>query len=354
MLKINKIHKQEEGFASIVIALTMIIVLALLVVGFAQLARKEQQSALDKQLSAQAYYAAETGINDVRKLIDEGTINSVTNVGTDECLKGAAIDATKNINTDTGVAYTCVIANMSPKELRFDGLLADTSKIANFQTVNDSGAQVALSSLKIEWSSEGSSALPSGSSFLPLNDWKNNHYPSVVQFALTPYTASGGAARNALISNTATTYLYPASTPSVSNYAALKGTGSGTISKATCSGGKCSVTMTGINAAGSVDNYLIHLINMYVKSNVTITGKDTTGNDVRFKGAQAMVDVTGKARNVLKRLQVRIPLNSSVNLPGYALEAQNICKRMETEPNSTTFSVPSGAGSAGDSCKIDQ
>ena len=54
----------EEGFASIVIALILIIVLSLLTIGFAQLARREQQTALSKQLANQAQYAAESGIND--------------------------------------------------------------------------------------------------------------------------------------------------------------------------------------------------------------------------------------------------------------------------------------------------
>src|SRR5665213_2637815 len=57
------LHRNQQGFASIVIALILIIVLALLTVGFAQLARREQQTALDKQKAVQANYAAESGIN---------------------------------------------------------------------------------------------------------------------------------------------------------------------------------------------------------------------------------------------------------------------------------------------------
>src|SRR4051794_12557602 len=61
----------EDGFASIVIALVMITVLALITVSFAQLARREQQSALSKQLASQANYAVESGINDLKNKIPQ-------------------------------------------------------------------------------------------------------------------------------------------------------------------------------------------------------------------------------------------------------------------------------------------
>lgn len=361
MIKINKIGHREEGFASIIIALTMIVVLALLVVGFAQLARREQQSALDKQLSAQAYYAAETGINDMRKLLDDinnGSVaaSNVQNINQNKCLTGAYIDSNKDISSTTGVSYTCAIVNTLPKELKYTKLLANASKFTNFQATDSSGTPVSLKSLTIKWVSDSASALPpSGSTLYPFAQWTAGHYPSLIQFALTPYLSTGSSRSN-LIANTATTYLYPSNTGGSVQYSDLKGAGAGTISKASCNGSfECTLTVSDI-PAGS-DNYLIQFINMYVASDVTITGKYATGPttpdaDIHFKGAQTMIDITGRARNVLKRLQVRIP-QDSLNLPSYVLEAQNICKRVATEPNSTTYSAPSGTGDLGDSCKLE-
>ncbi len=70
---------KQDGFASIVIAIIMVIVLSLITVGFAQLMRTEQRSALDKQLSSQAYYAAETGVNDAAKALNAGYAGVKTN-----------------------------------------------------------------------------------------------------------------------------------------------------------------------------------------------------------------------------------------------------------------------------------
>ena len=54
-----------------VVLLTMIlmIVVGLIVLGFAQISRRNQRQALDRQLSTQAFYAAETGVNDAANLI---------------------------------------------------------------------------------------------------------------------------------------------------------------------------------------------------------------------------------------------------------------------------------------------
>ena len=66
LMKACNHHDQpdQRGFAAIVVALVLILVLSLLTIGFAELMRHEQRSALDKQLSSQAYYAAESGVND--------------------------------------------------------------------------------------------------------------------------------------------------------------------------------------------------------------------------------------------------------------------------------------------------
>src|ERR1039458_10050844 len=70
--RLTKIKDDQSGFASIVIASVIILVLSLITVGFAQLMQREQRSALDRQLSSQAYYAAESGINDAVSAINSG------------------------------------------------------------------------------------------------------------------------------------------------------------------------------------------------------------------------------------------------------------------------------------------
>ncbi|HET6924792.1 MAG TPA: pilus assembly PilX N-terminal domain-containing protein, partial [Candidatus Saccharimonadales bacterium] len=67
MNKQQSIRGDERGMVSIMVTLVMIIVITLIVIGFAQVVRRNQRETLDRQLSTQAYYAAETGINDAYK-----------------------------------------------------------------------------------------------------------------------------------------------------------------------------------------------------------------------------------------------------------------------------------------------
>ena len=57
----NKLN--QKGMSSILFAMVFIIILSLIGVGFATLVRKDQRETLDKTLSFQAQYAAETAIN---------------------------------------------------------------------------------------------------------------------------------------------------------------------------------------------------------------------------------------------------------------------------------------------------
>ena len=59
--------KDERGMVAIMIAMFLMIILSLITLGFLRLMQREQRQALDNSLSTQAYYAAESGINDAVK-----------------------------------------------------------------------------------------------------------------------------------------------------------------------------------------------------------------------------------------------------------------------------------------------
>jgi Tfp pilus assembly protein PilX len=77
-IRIRNIRHAEQGLVSIVVTMIFLIVLSLIVVGFAQVARREQRESLDRQLSSQAFYAAESGINIAKSAISDssGTYSS--------------------------------------------------------------------------------------------------------------------------------------------------------------------------------------------------------------------------------------------------------------------------------------
>src|SRR4051794_35527663 len=113
MLKKFKSRVDQKGFASIVVALVMIVVFGLLTIGFTQLARHEQQNSLSKQLANQAYYAAESGIN--------ATIKNLSTIATHPPATGQCISpsdfpsvppsfpANNYVDPSLDVKFTCVL-----------------------------------------------------------------------------------------------------------------------------------------------------------------------------------------------------------------------------------------------------
>jgi hypothetical protein len=356
-------HRDEQGFASIVIALVLIIVLGLLTVGFAQLARREQQSTLDKQLSSQAYDAAESGVNDAYHDITTGPtptslpyINPTNVPSPSTCITPTSMPLlspssdtyntyTQSISTQDGVSFTCLLVNLQPPNLLYDNVFPDTSRSIVFST---SSSDPTLNTLTFTWNSADSKTFippfPTGSGGLPPTgtapgDWKS---PAMLQVSITPLP-SGGINRNSLQNNTFTAYLYPSGSSTPIYYApnstAPQSQGLLVPSACTVGTGQCSGTITGLGAspgAAAGVSYILHVLDYYDESqSIVINGQDIHGGPVTFLG-QDQIDVTGKAHYVLKRLQERVQPSSLPTLPEYAVEGQNICKRFSTYPAATT------------------
>ena len=61
--KQQAIARNQDGLVSIIIVVILMIVISIIVLSFAKVVRNEQRQTLDRQLSTQAYYAAESGVN---------------------------------------------------------------------------------------------------------------------------------------------------------------------------------------------------------------------------------------------------------------------------------------------------
>jgi hypothetical protein len=82
-------------------------------------------------------------------------------------------------------------------------------------------------------------------------------------------------------------------------------------------------------------------VDYYDQSDISITKPvDTGGQPAFFANSQAVIDVTGKARQVLKRLQAVVPIGkTNPPLPSYGTEAQDLCKLL----NTTIDTLPDGS-----------
>jgi hypothetical protein len=405
MLKDKTLRYNQDGFASIVIALILIIVLGLITVGFAQLARREQQDALDKQLANQASYAAESGVNDVYNAIyssaasEQNWIAAATGQPTNpslgtitptKCLDYTQIKAinpnSTNLNpnvidSQTSVSYSCILLNLTPSNLGGTGLPADKTKDLSFQSTTGN-----LTSLTFSWQSASTNSpgkhtnyslpttypLSNFSAWNPSNSDGTQDSGPVVQLTLTPTNGSlpNPLYRNNLISNTFTAYLYPG--PSTDASCPVSNTNSAcTVTAANPSSSQapildggcnpyhlptqnydCSVTL---NLPGNANAYEASITGYYDLTDYSINGIENPGGgapsaQANFIG-EAVIDVTAKAKNVLKRIQVvtqPCATDSSCSAsPGALVGA--VCKREQTYPvaggpDVTNFISPTSGG----------
>ncbi len=335
-----QLQDKEEGLASFVVTSIMIIVISLIVLGFGVVARRENQSALDRQLSTQAYYAAESGVNDAIQAIhvyEQENASSSTNPPSKTSCSNTndpytGLDSSSSVTqlaSGGKASYSCLLIFTQPSSLVYDSTV---SKVINLQNV--SGAS--FNSLSIQWKDSNFSDQAqfngcNGVGQFP-SSWPNNCNADVLRIDLVPAASlESNQPLNALEQQTFTIFLYPqanGSTPSIAYYPA----NNGQVVRASCNGGGCNATITSLNQS----QYYMRVTAMYgIPQNITISATDSQG-PADFNHGQAVIDVTGRAENELRRLEVRTTLNTLNNglFPAQALQLnQSICKRFYITPN---------------------
>lgn len=336
----------ESGFASLIIALILVIVLSLLTVGFAGLMRNSQKQALNRHLSSQAYYAAESGINDALRALNNGFDSEKSDcapykAGADnpngwKYLTDNTVDAAGDSTSDSP-RWTCLLIDTSPSSLMFNPVSTVTPKSFIFKPIDkDKGSQI--NTLDIYWqdadksNTKFRSACSGNSCFPQLNSWKSI---GAVRVSLTPLKELNP---ESLASNTYTAFLYPSSSTAKNSEGVAGKTGlskkAGSILNGNCSKSNkiryCHASLTNIPASDA--GYMMSMRSIYSPTNVYLEGS-WGGQPVSFDGAQVMIDSTGKAQNVLRRTQVRAPSRQNYPWPGFDVEATSgICKRLSAYP----------------------
>jgi len=344
----RRAQQNQSGMISLVICMLLMIIISLMTLSFAALSRREQRQALDKQLSAQAFYAAETGINDATKAIADGRlVGDISNCDLTEqnriqLLSGSVIPGL--LDTASNVARTCVFVDQTPTQI--DDVVGESASTVFLISA------ASITSLDIYWENDTAVSAPAfpaidtaNGSFPPDASW-NSNTPGVLIIQLIPAPPTS---RSAIASNTRYVFGFPApppasasaDTPAANGSILSGGCATGNTSTPTNWPRQCKVTLGGL--AGQ---YYIRLKAIYDPVHITIEGRDINNNRLPFVGAQVLIDSTGRAGDVTKRLKIYKPLRASASLPGSVLEiGDDLCKRLLSRPNSTTpddpLSIPS-------------
>jgi len=334
----RKLANDQQGLVAIIISMLLMIILSLIVLGFATNTRREQRQSLDRQLNARAYYAAESGINDAREYIKEELAirPDVPLTPFTECTGAGPSSFTfKPREIEPGLSYPCLLINPTPPSIEYGSILPSGS--VAFPVISATPGPV-INELTISWQHNDKSlrdyaGCSAPASFPALAGWPPSCTAGMLRIDLAP---AGNADRDFLIDNTKSFILNPVNgigitTSGMPTY--------GQVIPVNCAKDltaatpkDCNFKVSGLAASG----YYMRVRPIYRPISLYVTGQAGSS----FKGAQAIVDSTGKASDVLKRLQVRLSINQLDNdrstIFGYGIQSvDSICKRYSIVPGAT-------------------
>lgn len=333
----RRLRQSETGIISLMMTLVIIVVISLIVLGLAQLSRREQRQAADNQLSTQAFYAAESGVNDAQArlsqmIADGNPIPPKTN----NCDPTAApYNFNPNLEPTGGIAYTCLLIDPHPEVLTTE--LSASSQVLPLEA--ESGT---LGSVELRWTAPDNVTAPVGnctaSNFPPAGSWSCPY--GVLRIDLVD--VSGGYGRTSLVSNTMSLFISPRN----------GGSGSASFSSSTkpnrytagCDANNCRFTIGGLSGT----KYYLRATEIYQSGGVLSIR--SPGN--KFVGAQAVIDSTGKAQDVLRRIRVALDIsgvNKNRTATAPLISGETICKQFWAGVPAWS-SDPLGTHSGPDSC----
>lgn len=356
-------RSNQQGFVAIFSVLIIMGILTLLAIGFSSITRQAQRRTLDDQLNTQAFYAAESGVNQVYA-------NRESLADKESCVNESDGYDYEVGDPGLGATISCLLIDTDPTSLEFGTvpLVGDNPLVAYVGSTED------ISRLRFYWDSTEASAPISRFSatesytevqnagpsymyvfdsttgnprFRPVTEWGNAI--GVVRVDLVP---ANDLARAQTAGNGYTFFLYPGSRSGTTEPGESISTGPatpvspGTSGKGEVVGRQCSLPQDGgYRCAANIDlsapgaAFYMRLQSYYSATKVRVEGQSTDDTRVNFIGGQALVDSTGRVADVSRRIQVRLPLfePSGYHESFSILSASSICKRLV---------VMSGAASA--------
>lgn len=343
MLSMRDYRKNEEGLVAIVVATIIMIILSLITMGFARLMQGEQKQALDRSLSTQAFYAAESAVNDVvRRIQDENPVTRYTSDKTD-CRPDATFNG--SVNSANAASYSCLLIDQAPDTLEYTqgSIGITTSKVIPLHA----DTNVQIGSIKVAWE-QSAGVTPTFSNSCPTTE--PVAFPAFGSWAWTTgmmrldLIPADTLDRDSLINNTLSLFLYPCtgagSVTSILYSAHSPTNAKGRVVPVRCASGAvprdCELTIELDAGAGAKNRlYYLRAKSIYRASDMTIRIYDTASppNQLAIRGAQVQIDSTGKVNDVVRRVQVRVPVNKAYAVPEFVIETtDSICKQIQVAP----------------------
>lgn len=317
----------EDGIVSILVTLIMTIVLTLLVIGLLQVGVSDVNNAYKRQQSTQAYYLAESGLNNVINLGSYNNLSGCNSINIDNF----QIPCITALNNQSTSQYS--LSNVGQSKLV---PIVGTNNIASI-TFTWTGSQNNYSGCNTSAARNlmTTSAWSCSAPLLMLNLVSGSLITNGNTAALFSESASKG---------NSSLYLYPVTSVQPSSYTPSGSSLNDLIPVNCTNGGSCKTTINMANFLTS-NSYFIRVTPIYTTTYLTVGAIDTAGATI--PSSQIAVDSTGRVGNVLQRLYTRITttkvLNSISNqglndqTPLFAIQSTNdVCKVFQGYYNTAT------------------
>ncbi len=380
-----QLTNDQRGMMSFITVMLLAIVLSVITTGFIRTMVVNQRQTTDQQLSTQAFYAAETGVQDAVKYLAEVGNPGITDSDCSPSTSGSLGSSPNVIKPGTGagspadIEYTCQMIKTTLLDMKYAVKTTDSTQVhlnpgqnfnqievkwhINAATTSNGDGTMAVQSCTWYWFgncvswgwSSGIRLKSSGDNSLPINAGSNWNYPGLLRTLVVPIASgTGSTTRQEVLSRAANLFFMPASNGSVLGE---NGTNSVTSRSSTCdasaaaNGYVCTATIT----LPMIREAILRLRMIYRPANVQITLRNTSTGTVIAPGQQAEIDVTGRANNVYRRIRVRVPLSNNTDttgIPEYAIEsAEGLCKQISVGTGNNGQGVTDDSATASPSCK---
>ncbi|HYG84260.1 MAG TPA: hypothetical protein VD907_05285 [Verrucomicrobiae bacterium] len=359
----KKTTGKQSGAVSLFLVIFFALLLSVITLGFVRITTEEQQQAVTNDLSQSAFDSAEAGVEDAKRALIQYRRSCERDPTGAECNKyknafradrcdtlagplaadlglelddeGAVSVQSSAQDADLNQAYTCVKIRLNTKDYTRK-LEANTSDLVPIDGVANFNA------VTIDWFVAKDAGLATGTPFeipatnegFPAAEQWGNATPPVMRVQLIQFKKAGFTQKD-LEDGSSTLFLYPVQSGGAADnqvpftrYARKSPNEPINITCTTESSGyACSakLLLTGSLAMTNDKSAFLRITPLY--KGATFQLKLNDGN-VDFDGVQPLVDSTGRANDVFRRVESRIRFDEATgNYPESALETtSDICK----------------------------
>ena len=327
------IAKDVQGAAAFLTVIVLAILLTVIVTGLLRLSIVDSRDAIDDDLTNRAFFAAESGINQVAQELVTRT--SFTNA--DNCTSDVTVGFIGPDTDDTEI--TCELIDLTPGEIEAE-LTENESFTAPLRFAGNRPQNVTVRWHQIGDVNAGGNGdmieLRNATTFLPQNDWVNGRFPAVLRITIIDSPGDGLIDLNAIGSRTV--FAIPSENgigDDVERTGSRLISNDGAVVGANCrrsginEGFACEIDIP-VPVGGGTPSIKVQPI--YGATSIQVDSGDTAD----FREVQATVDITARAGDVFRRIRANVDLTggSAVSddvdpIPDAALvSGEGICKQI--------------------------